>query len=114
MDDYDPLDMMNFIFHEIKHYIGGRHILIYAPYVMMLLITKADISPNDGCVDHKFSYIQNKLPSVQRFRDPLSPRTRSASAAEGQTSRAGSSRSYFPEDSAKKPSPWQRLLMCMG
>src|SRR4051794_11801990 len=97
MDDYEPLDVMDFIFHEIKHCIGERHIPIYAPYVMMLLINKADVSPTDGCVPHKFSYIQNKLTSIQRFGDPSSRCTKSAYAAEGQTSRVGSSRSYFPE-----------------
>jgi hypothetical protein len=40
MDDYEPLDVMDFIFHEIKHCIGGRHIPVYAPYVMMLLIVR--------------------------------------------------------------------------
>ena len=116
MDDYEPLDVMDFIFHEIKHCIGGRHIPVYAPYVMMLLIDKAGASPTVGCTSHKFSYIQNKLPSAQMYGNPSTStrRTRSASAAEGQTSRAGSSRSYFPEASAGKPNPWQRLLMCMG
>lgn len=39
--------------------------------------------------------------------------TRSASAPEGQSSRSGSTRSYFPEASARKPSSWQQLLMFM-
>lgn len=86
----------------------------------MLLIDVANVSPIADCVEHKVSYIQDKLTSVElnaeRPAYPAGPsrRTRSASATEAGTSRSGSSRGYFPEASAKKPNPWQRMLMCMG
>ena len=113
-----PIDVMDFIFREIKHCIQGKYVPVYAPYVMILLIDVARISSTDGCTEHIVSYIQKKLPSAQMNEDPTpypsTRRTRSASAAEAESSRAGSSRSYFPEATARKPNPWQRLLMCVG
>ena len=100
LDGLEPIDVMDFIFREIKHCIQGRHVPVYAPYVMMLLIDVAHVSPTEGCVTHIVSYIQKKLPSAQMHADPIpypsSRRTRSASATEAGSSRTGSARIYFP------------------
>ena len=62
-----------------------QHVPVYAPYVMMLLIDVAHVSPTDGCEKHILSYIQDKLSSAQMDAGPIpypsSRRTRSASAA---------------------------------
>jgi hypothetical protein len=55
------LDVLDFIFNEIIDCIHGKKSLMYAFYVMMLLIA----SPTAGCVEHKLSYIQEKLTSVE-------------------------------------------------
>ena len=56
-----PLDVMDYIFNDINDCIHGKKSLMYAPNVMMLLIA----SPTAGCVEHKLSYIQEKLTSVE-------------------------------------------------
>ena len=55
------LDVLDFIFNEIIDCIHGKKSLMYAFYVMMLLIA----SPTAGCVEHKLSYIQEKLTFVE-------------------------------------------------
>ena len=57
LDELETVDVMDFIFREIKHCIQGRHVPVYAPYVMMLLIDVAHVSPTDGCEKHIVSYI---------------------------------------------------------
>ena len=64
LDEPDPIDVMDIIFREIKHCIQGKHVPVYAPYVMNLLIDVAHVSPTVGCVEHIVSYIQKKLPSI--------------------------------------------------
>ena len=120
VSDIRPIDVMDFIFREMKHCIMGRHVPVYAPYVMLLLMDAANVSPTEDCVVHKFSYIQDKLTSVElnagvsAHPAGSSRRTRSASAAAGaESSRSAASRSYFPDTKDKKPNPWERLLMCM-
>lgn len=70
LDELEPIDEMDFIFPEIKHCISGKHVLVYAPYVMMLLIDVAHVSPTTGCTEHIVRYIQKKLPSAQMYEDP--------------------------------------------
>ena len=55
------LDVLDFIFNEIIDCIHGKKSLMYAFYVMMLLIA----SPTTGCVEHKLSYIQERLTFVE-------------------------------------------------
>ena len=55
------LDVMDYIFNEINDCIHGKRSLLYAFYVMMLLFA----SPTSGCVEHKLSYIQEKLTFVE-------------------------------------------------
>ena len=55
------LVVMDYIFNEINDCIHGKRSLLYAFYVMMLLIA----SPTAGCVEHKLSYIQEKLTYVE-------------------------------------------------
>ncbi|KAM0923776.1 hypothetical protein ACQ4PT_005302 [Festuca glaucescens] len=120
--ELEPLDVMDFIFNEIKECIEGRKVPVYAPYIMILLINDGGASATAGCVEHKVSYIQKKLTPAERHAagpipegpGPSTRRTRSASAAQGGSSSSQAHASYFPDASAKKPTGWQRLLMCIG
>ena len=120
--ELEPLDVMDFIFNEIKECTEGRKVPVYAPYVMILLINDGGASATDGCVEHKVSYIQKKLTPAERHAagplpegpEPSARRTRSASAAQGSSSSSQARASYFPDANAKKPTGWERLLMCIG
>jgi hypothetical protein len=66
-DEDFTLDVMDFIYHEIKDAIIQRNTLPYAPYIMLLIkhsLREYDLS--DDCVEHsvKKNYIKKKKPSA--------------------------------------------------
>ena len=110
-----PVDVMNFIYEEIYECIHARKSPPYAPYVMILLISKGGVTRSEGTTEHKLGYIQKKPTSTQLHRRPApypgatAPRRTCGSTSQADPAAASSSR----ETDTSKPSKWERLRMWM-
>src|SRR4051812_18824312 len=84
-----PVNVMNFIYEDMSYCIHNKKIRPYAPYVMMLLISRAGVTPSEGTTEHMLGYIQKKPTSTQRLRCPIPyPGPRSGPRPRGPTRRA--------------------------
>src|SRR4051812_48097429 len=83
------VDVMNFIYEEMFYCIHNKKTLPYAPYVMMLLISRARVTLPEGTTEQTLGYIQKKPTSTQHLRRPAPyPGPRSGPRTRGPTPRA--------------------------
>jgi hypothetical protein len=112
-DEDFTLDMMDFIFYEIKDAIIQRNTLSYAPYIMLLIKhSLGDYDLSDDCVDHlvKNMYIKKKktpTPSTACPNTFMVDARSSASTREQRVAATAMSREV------KKLSWFERNVLCM-
>jgi hypothetical protein len=112
-DEDFTLDVMDFIFYEIKDAIIQRNTLPYAPYIMLLIKhALGDYDLSDDCVDHqvKKMYVKRKktpAPSIAYPSTFMADARSSASTREQKAAATALSRE------AKKLSWFERNVLCM-
>jgi hypothetical protein len=112
-DEDFTLDVMDFIFYEIKDAIIQRNTLPYAPYIMLLIKhALGDYDLSDDCVEHlvKKMYVKKKktpAPSTAYPSTFMADARSSASAREQRAVATAMSREV------KKLSWFERNVLCM-
>jgi hypothetical protein len=107
------LDVMDFIFYEIKDAIIQRNTVPYAPYIMLLIKhVLGDYDIHDDCVEHKVKkmYIKRKAKSAPSAAYPdtfMADARTSATAREQRTAASVVSREV------RKLSWFERNVLCM-
>jgi hypothetical protein len=113
LDEDFTLDVMDFIYYEIKDAIIQRNIVPYAPYIMLLIkhaLGEYDLS--DDCVDHqvKKMYVKKKktpAPSTAYPSTFMADARSSASTREQRAAATAMSREV------RKLSWFERNVLCM-
>jgi hypothetical protein len=112
-DEDFTLDVMDFIFYEIKDAIIQRNNVPYAPYIMLLIKhALADYDINDDCVEHlvKKMYIKRKKTPAPSTAYPSSFMADARSSASTRDQRATAS---AMSREVRKLSWFERNVLCM-
>jgi hypothetical protein len=107
------LDVMDFIFYEIKDAIIQRNTVPYAPYIMLLIKNAlGDYDIHDDCVEHqvKKMYVKRKQSSAPSAAYPSTFMADARSSASTRDKRAAAS---AMSREVRKLSWFERNVLCM-